>query len=96
MTFSPTCQELIAQLSVFLDGELDDALGAKIEQHLAECAYCHTVANTMQTMLTLYRHAQTAVPPHVHTHLMRMLGIETSVPWFIGIGASPSRLKTTP
>lgn len=78
-TIPETCRELIAQLSDFLDGELDDALCAKIEQHLAECPYCHTVADTVQTMLALYRHAQTAVPPHVHNHLIRMLGIETSL-----------------
>jgi anti-sigma factor (TIGR02949 family) len=72
-TITETCRELIAQLSDFLEGELDDALCAKIEQHLAECPYCHTVADTVQTMLALYRRAQTDVPPEVHAHLLQVL-----------------------
>lgn len=72
-----TCRELIAQLSDFLNGELDDALCTKIEQHLAECSYCHTVADTVQMMLALYRHAQTVVPPEVHIHLLKVLNHET-------------------
>ncbi|MCX7839956.1 MAG: zf-HC2 domain-containing protein [Anaerolineae bacterium] len=78
MTFTipDTCRELIAQLSAFLDGELDDTLCTKIEQHLAECPYCHTVADTVQTMLALYRHAQVTVPPQVHAHLLEILNRE--------------------
>lgn len=79
-----TCRELIAQLSDFLDGELDDALCAKIKQHLAECPYCHTVADTVQTMLALYRGAPSTVPPDVHTHLLEVLSDIASNP-------SPSR-----
>lgn len=78
-TLPETCRELIAQLSAFLDGELDDTLCAKIEQHLAECPYCHTVADTVQTMLALYRHAQTAVPTEVHAHLLQVLNRESNL-----------------
>lgn len=74
-TPTPACQELIAQLSNFLDGELDPALCEKIEQHLAECPYCHTVADTVQTMLALYRGAPSAVPRETHAHLLQVLGL---------------------
>jgi anti-sigma factor (TIGR02949 family) len=75
MEHTPTCQELIARLDDFLDGELDPALCDKIQQHLAECPYCHSVADTLQTMLALYRGAPDAVPRDVHTHLLRVLGL---------------------
>jgi len=72
MSYTPTetCRESIVQLSDFLDGELDQALCTKIEQHLAECPYCHTVAETTQMLLALYRSARATVPPEVHTHLL--------------------------
>lgn len=76
LTIPDTCRELIAQLSAFLDGELDDTLCAKIEQHLAECPYCHTVADTVQMMLALYRQEPTMVPPQVHAHLLEVLNRE--------------------
>lgn len=77
MPSTKTCQELIAQLSNFLDGELDAALCEKIEQHLAECSDCHTVAETVQTMLALYRGAPRELPRDAHAHLLQVLGLET-------------------
>ncbi|MCI0476956.1 MAG: zf-HC2 domain-containing protein [Anaerolineales bacterium] len=76
MPSTRTCQELIAQFSDFLDGELDAALCEKIEQHLAECSDCHTVAETVQTMLALYRGARTDVPGDAHAHLLQVLGLD--------------------
>jgi anti-sigma factor (TIGR02949 family) len=72
---SVTCQELIAQLSGFLDGDLDAALREKIERHLATCSDCHTLADTLQKTLALYRRAREDVPRRVHARLFRVLGL---------------------
>lgn len=34
------CREALVQLYPFLDGELDDALRARINQHLTDCPPC--------------------------------------------------------
>jgi len=66
---------LIAQLSGFLDGELDAALYEKIERHLATCSYCRAIADTTQTMLALYHGAREDVPRSAHAHLLQVLGL---------------------
>jgi predicted anti-sigma-YlaC factor YlaD len=73
---SETCQELIARLSEFLDGELDPVLCEGIERHLATCAYCRTMVNTTRQTLRLYRMARASVPRSVHAHLVQALGSE--------------------
>jgi anti-sigma factor RsiW len=77
-TVSQFCQELIAQLSGFLDGELDAALCQAIERHLATCRYCRVVVDTTEKTLLLYRDAPAeAVPRDVHAHLIKALGLES-------------------
>ena len=71
-----TCRTLIAQLSGFLDGELDAALCEKIERHLATCHSCRVVADTMRKTVALYRGSRIAVPREVHTHLLWAVGRE--------------------
>lgn len=34
------CEDALTELYGFLDGELDDALRAKIERHLLDCSPC--------------------------------------------------------
>ncbi len=36
----PTCEESLAQIYLFLDGELDEATRASIEIHLEHCSPC--------------------------------------------------------
>jgi anti-sigma factor RsiW len=72
---SETCRALIAQLSGFLDGELDAARCEKIERHLATCSYCRAIADTTQTMLALYHGAREDVPRSAHAHLLQVLGL---------------------
>jgi anti-sigma factor RsiW len=72
-----TCKQLIAQLSRFIDGELDPALCAKIEQHLATCPYCRIVVDTTQKTIALY-HAEpdAELPARVRAHLIEILNLE--------------------
>jgi anti-sigma factor RsiW len=72
---SEPCKELIAQLSSFLDGELDAALCEQVKQHLATCLYCHTIADTTQKTIQLYHSSRLTVPREVHAHLIEALGL---------------------
>lgn len=75
---SETCKQLMAQLSNFLDGELDPSLCEKIEQHLATCPMCPIVVDTTKKTITLYRDApQHEIPPDVRQHLIEVLGLES-------------------
>ena len=49
------CQQLLADLSAYVDGELSPALCAEIEQHMAQCENCRIVVDTMRKTVDLYR-----------------------------------------
>ncbi len=72
-----SCRELKAQLSNFVDGELDDAVCAEIERHLAECDNCRVMVDTLKKTVVLYREApEETVPPDVHARLVKVLDLE--------------------
>lgn len=74
---SETCKQIMAQLSNFLDGELDPAYCEKIEQHLATCPMCPIVVDTTKKTIALYHDApQTEIPPQVRQHLIEVLGLD--------------------
>ena len=45
MDMTSTCAELKAQLSDYIDGELEAGLCAELERHLAGCDNCRIVVN---------------------------------------------------
>jgi predicted anti-sigma-YlaC factor YlaD len=49
------CAAIRAQLSAYLDGELDAAQSEALLAHLSECADCTTFYNTLRKTLLLYR-----------------------------------------
>lgn len=49
------CQEVLDQLSVFLEEELAAELRAEIETHLNGCRHCHLEVDTIRTTIQLYR-----------------------------------------
>jgi len=49
-----TCQDVLASLSDYLDGETLPDQRVAIEQHLAACAACFAVADTLRKTVTLY------------------------------------------
>lgn len=74
---SVACEELKAQLSSFIDGDLDDAVCQEIQRHLAECDNCRIVVDTLKKTVMLYREApHESVPPDVHARLIRVLDLE--------------------
>ena len=74
---SETCREIKDKLSTYLDGELESALCAEIEQHLRGCDDCRVMVDTLNKTITLYRHyGQETVPPDVHERLTRVLNLQ--------------------
>ena len=49
------CRRLLASLSDYVDGLLDDALCREIEAHMAGCDNCRIVVNTLAKTVDLYR-----------------------------------------
>ncbi len=71
------CRELKDKLSAYLDGELESAICAEIEQHLHDCDDCRVVVDTLNKTITLYRHyGQASVSPDTHERLTRVLNLE--------------------
>lgn len=74
---SEICRNLLSELSDYLDGELEEALCAEIEQHLAECSDCQAVVNTLEKTIVLYRTAGRAeVPEDVQARLYKVLKLD--------------------
>ncbi|MCS6841364.1 MAG: zf-HC2 domain-containing protein [Roseiflexus sp.] len=48
-----TCEELIAHLSSYLDHEMDAALVAEVQEHIARCRNCRVVLDTTQRLIVL-------------------------------------------
>jgi anti-sigma factor RsiW len=72
---TPRCRDLLAQLSDYIDGELEAALCAELEQHLAGCHDCQVLVDTTRKTLILYRrHGQaTELPAGVLDRLWQAL-----------------------
>ncbi len=72
-----TCHDLLGQLSDYIDGDLEAALCAQLEAHLAECPDCRVMVDTMRKTIILYRSQPPAeLPDDVKTRLYRVLKIE--------------------
>lgn len=50
-----TCDELIKYLSDYIDQNLDEALSAAAQEHLATCQNCRVVLDTTRQTITLFR-----------------------------------------
>jgi anti-sigma factor (TIGR02949 family) len=71
-----SCQELFGQLSDYVDGELEEALCAELEAHLAGCPNCRVMVDTVRKTITLYgRQATTKLPADVESRLFDALNI---------------------
>jgi predicted anti-sigma-YlaC factor YlaD len=70
------CRELVAQFSEYIDGELEAALCAQLETHLAECPNCRVMFDTVRKTITLYRSLGTPeLPSDVQHRLYRVLRV---------------------
>lgn len=61
-----TCRELVAQISAYLDGELDALECAALERHSQDCARCAALIAGLRRTIALCREAGAApLPPAV-------------------------------
>ncbi len=71
------CEQLLARLSVYLDGDASPDLRAEIEAHLAECSDCRVVVDTLRKTLNLYHTASDPdLPPEARERLYKALHLE--------------------
>jgi anti-sigma factor RsiW len=50
-----TCDELLKALNDYVDGDVDPAVCAEFEQHLAGCNPCQVVVDNIRKTIALYR-----------------------------------------
>jgi len=68
------CEEVVASLLEYLDGEIDDEKRARIERHLAECRDCYSRAEFEQTLRRKLRALDRAPsPPTLKRRLKALL-----------------------
>jgi len=71
------CRELLDQLSEYVDGELEAALCAELEAHLATCTNCRVMVDTLRRTIVLYRtQAPADLPEEVEARLYQVLNLE--------------------
>ena len=49
------CEELLGQISDYIDGELEASVCAELEAHLTECPDCRVMVDTVRRTILLYR-----------------------------------------
>lgn len=75
------CRHLLASLSDYVDGELEDELCEEIERHMSGCENCQIVVDTLRKTIYLYRSTSTPpeVPADVRHRLFRRLNLDEFV-----------------
>lgn len=75
------CRDLLANLSDYVDGELDEALCKAIEAHMAGCENCQIVVNTLAKTVELYQTAPAPeLPAEIKGRLYKSLKLDTLLP----------------
>ncbi len=68
------CKSLISELADYFDEELDPALRAEIEEHLAKCKNCRVVVNTCKKTIEVFCNSEPApLPPDTRERLYQAL-----------------------
>jgi len=71
------CDPLKAQLSDYIDGELEERLCAEIKAHLADCENCRVLVDTLRKTILLYRQQpMPEMPSDVKERLYKVLDLE--------------------
>lgn len=68
------CEELLAALNQYVDGELEPGICDPYQEHLHGCNPCQIVVDNIRQTIRLYRaEEQFALPPALHERLTRAL-----------------------
>lgn len=71
------CRELLGDLSLYIDGEAEQALCDEIEAHMAECDNCRIMVDTLRKTVTLYRTVPAGpLPDDVEQRLYKRLDLD--------------------
>jgi anti-sigma factor RsiW len=57
------CEELLAMLNDYVDGEVDPAICEEFERHMAGCNPCQVVVDNIRKTITLYKEGQAVALP---------------------------------
>jgi anti-sigma factor RsiW len=57
------CEEMLQQLSDYVDGSIEPGMCRELEQHLAGCEPCEVVVDTLRKTITIYREGKTVEMP---------------------------------
>lgn len=72
-----TCDMLPEALQTYLDGEASAELCAEVERHLADCADCRGVVETVRQTVALYHDLpKPGLPAEARHRLYAALGLE--------------------
>jgi anti-sigma factor RsiW len=52
------CDQLLAMLNEYVDGDIDPAVCGEFEKHLAGCNPCQVVVDNIRKTITLYKEGQ--------------------------------------
>jgi anti-sigma factor RsiW len=68
------CQDLLRALNEYVDGEIDPAICAEFEKHLAGCDPCRVVVDNIRKTIILYKGDQPyELPAEFRARLHRVL-----------------------
>jgi predicted anti-sigma-YlaC factor YlaD len=68
------CEELLAALNEYVDGQRRSALCQALEEHLADCNPCQIVVDNIRQTIALYRAGEAIpLPPALHEQLRGLL-----------------------
>jgi len=74
-----TCKEFLQELSEYLDENIDAAVKAKLEEHIALCPNCWVVCDTTKRTIKIYKGFEPySVPVDVESRLMAALDKKTA------------------
>jgi anti-sigma factor RsiW len=62
---------LLAQISDYLDGDLEDTICLELESHLVDCTDCQIVTDTLRKTISLFRRHGRVIPPEGLTERLR-------------------------
>ncbi len=64
------CQEVIHELSNYIDGDLDPALKRELEKHLKNCSDCQLIVNQTKKTIEIFCDSELVeLPAEVSTRL---------------------------
>ena len=73
-----SCQELLASIGEYVEGDASQQLCREIERHLADCQNCRVVVDSLRKTVSLYQAAAPApdMPDAVRQRLYKRLDLE--------------------